>query len=137
MREKLRHFVDVVLHDPAVSTVVGFTGGGKRNGANMFISLKPRAQRQVTADAVIARLRGKLGHEPGANLYLQPWQDLRVGGRSSGAQYPDTLQADTITDLPAWEPRVPAMMGALPDRRDAKAGPPDKRLQSRPLSDHG
>src|SRR2546430_9470139 len=109
MREKLRYFVDVVLHDPAVSTVVGFTGGGKRNGANMFISLKPRAQRQMTADAVIARLRGKLGHEPGANLYLQPWQDIRVGCRSSRAQYQYTLQADTITDPRAWEPRVRVM----------------------------
>jgi multidrug efflux pump len=113
MRGKLQHFVDVVLHDPAVSTVVGFTGGGQRNGGNMFISLKPRAQRQMSADAVIARLRGKLGKEPGANLFLQPVQDIRVGGRSAGAQYQYTLQADTITDLRAWEPQVRRMMNSL------------------------
>jgi len=136
MREKLRYFVDVVLHDPAVSTVVGFTGGGKRNGANMFISLKPRAQRQVTADAVIARLRGKLGHEPGANLYLQPWQDIRVGGRSSGAQYQYTLQADTITDLRAWEPRVRLMMSALPELADVNTDAQDKGLQTSLVIDH-
>ena len=136
MREKLRYFVDVVLHDPAVSTVVGFTGGGKRNGANMFISLKPRAQRQMTADAVIARLRGKLGHEPGANLYLQPWQDIRVGGRSSGAQYQYTLQADTITDLRAWETRVRLMMSALPELADVNTDAQDKGLQTSLVIDH-
>ena len=136
MREKLRYFVDVVLHDPAVSTVVGFTGGGKRNGANMFISLKPRAQRQMTADAVIARLRGKLGHEPGANLYLQPWQDIRVGGRSSGAQYQYTLQADTISDLRAWEPRVRLMMSALPELADVNTDAQDKGLQTSLVIDH-
>jgi len=130
MREKLHHFVDVVLHDPAVSTVVGFTGGGQRNSGNMFISLKPRAQRQMSADAVIARLRGKLGHEPGANLYVQPVQDIRVGGRSAGAQYQYTLQADTITDLRAWEPRVRRMMNALPLLADVNTDAQDKGLQT-------
>ena len=130
MREKLHHFVDVVLHDPAVSTVVGFTGGGQRNSGNMFISLKPRAQRQMSADAVIARLRGKLGHEPGANLYVQPVQDIRVGGRSAGAQYQYTLQADTITDLRAWEPRVRRMMNSLPLLADVNTDAQDKGLQT-------
>jgi len=130
MREKLHHFVDVVLHDPAVSTVVGFTGGGQRNSGNMFISLKPRAQRQLSADAVIARLRGKLGHEPGANLFVQPVQDIRVGGRSAGAQYQYTLQADTITDLRAWEPRVRRMMNSLPLLADVNTDAQDKGLQT-------
>ena len=136
MREKLRHFVDVVLHDPAVSTVVGFTGGGQRNGGNMFISLKPRAQRQMSADAVIARLRGKLGQEPGANLYLQPVQDIRVGGRSAGAQYQFTLQADTITDLRAWESRVRRMMSSLPELADVNTDAQDKGLQTSLVIDH-
>jgi multidrug efflux pump len=136
MREKLRYFVDVVLHDPAVNTVVGFTGGGQRNSANMFISLKPRAQRPITADAVIARLRGKLGHEPGANLYLQPVQDIRVGGRSAGAQYQYTLQADTITDLRAWEPRVRRMMSSLPELADVNTDAQDKGLQTSLVIDH-
>ena len=136
MREKLHHFVDVVLHDPAVSTVVGFTGGGQRNSGNMFISLKPRAQRQMSADAVIARLRGKLGHEPGANLYVQPVQDIRVGGRSAGAQYQYTLQADTITDLRAWEPRVRRMMNSLPLLADVNTDAQDKGLQTSLVIDH-
>jgi len=136
MRGKLQHFVDVVLHDPAVNTVVGFTGGGARNSGNMFISLKPRAQRQITADAVIARLRGKLGHEPGANLFLQPVQDIRVGGRPAGAQYQYTLQADTIADLRAWEPRVRRMMSSLPELADVNTDAQDKGLQTSLVIDH-
>ncbi|HEY0766802.1 MAG TPA: multidrug efflux RND transporter permease subunit [Steroidobacteraceae bacterium] len=136
MRGKLQHFVNVVLHDPAVSTVVGFTGGGQRNSANMFISLKPRAQRQMSADAVIAGLRGKLAHEPGANLFLQPVQDIRVGGRSAGAQYQYTLQADTITDLRAWEPRVRRMMNTLPQLADVNTDAQDKGLQTSLVIDH-
>ncbi|TLY97828.1 MAG: multidrug transporter subunit MdtC, partial [Gammaproteobacteria bacterium] len=136
MREKLRYFVDVVLHDPAVATVVGFTGGGKRNGANMFISLKPRAERGISADQVIARLRGKLGHEPGANLYLQPVQDIRVGGRSAAAQYQYTLQADTTADLRAWEPRVRRMMSELPQLADVNTDAQDKGLQTSLVIDH-
>jgi multidrug efflux pump len=136
MRGKLQHFVDVVRHDPAVNTVVGFTGGGQRNGGNMFISLKPRAQRAMTADAVIARLRGKLGREPGANLFLQPVQDIRVGGRSAGAQYQYTLQADTISDLRAWEPRVRRMMNSLPQLADVNTDAQDKGLQTSLVIDH-
>ena len=136
MREKLRYFVDVVLHDPAVATVVGFTGGGRRNSANMFISLKPRAERGLSADQVIARLRGKLGHEPGANLYLQPVQDIRVGGRSAGAQYQYTLQADTTADLRAWEPRVRRMMSELPQLADVNTDAQDKGLQTSLVIDH-
>src|SRR5205814_9726071 len=115
---------------------VGFTRGRKSSRADMVISRKRRAQRQVTADAVIARLRGKLGHEPGANLYLQPWQDIRVGGRSAGAQYQYTLQADAITDLRAWEPRVRLMMSALPELADVNTDAQDKGLQTSLVIDH-
>ncbi len=136
MREKLHYFVDVVLHDPAIATVVGFTGGGQRNGANMFISLKPRAERRISGDEVIARLRGKLGSEPGASLFLQPVQDIRTGGRAAGAQYQYTLQADTITDLRAWEPRVRRMMTALPELADVNTDAQDKGVQTSLVIDH-
>ncbi len=136
MREKMRYFVDVVKHDAAVQSVVGFTGGGQRNGAFMFISLKPRAVRKTSADAVIARLRGKLGREPGANLYLQPSQDIRMGGRGGGAQYQYTLQADTITDLRAWEPRVRRMMSSLPELADVNTDAQDKGLETNLVIDH-
>src|SRR5438046_1158002 len=136
MREKLRHFVDVVLHDPAVNTVVGFTGGGQRNSGNIFISLKPRAPRHVRADVVTGRLRGRLGKEPGTDLFLQPVQDIRVGRRSAGAQYQYTLQADTITDLRAWESRVRRMMSSLPELADVNTDAQDKGLQTSLVIDH-
>jgi multidrug efflux pump len=136
MREKLGYFVGVVKSDPAVNSVVGFTGGGQRNGGNMFISLKPLATRKVSADLVIARLRGKLSNEPGANLFMQPVQDIRVGGRSANAQYQYTLQADTITDLRASQPRVRQMMSGLPQLTDVNTDAQDKGLQTTLVIDH-
>jgi multidrug efflux pump len=136
MREKLAYFVNVVKHDPAVDTVVGFTGGGQRNSGNMFISLKPLSERKLSADGVIARLRKKLSHEPGANLFLQPVQDIRVGGRSSGAQYQYTIQADTIDDLRTWEPRIRNMMNGLPELADVNTDAQDKGLQTSLVIDH-
>ncbi|MBS0366419.1 MAG: multidrug efflux RND transporter permease subunit [Proteobacteria bacterium] len=130
MRSKIRYFSEVVRHDPAVRTVVAFTGGGQRNSGFMFISLKPLEERRAPADAVIARLRRKLGHEPGASLFLQPSQDIRVGGRGGGAQYQYTLQADTIADLRYWEPRVRRMMSGLPQVADVNSDAQDRGLQT-------
>jgi multidrug efflux pump len=136
MREKLAYFVNVVKRDPAVDTVVGFTGGGQRNSGNMFISLKPLAQRKTSADGVIARLRGTLSHEPGANLFLQSVQDIRVGGRGGGAQYQYTMQADSTADLRAWEPRVRNMMNGIPILADVNTDAQDKGLQTSLTIDH-
>ena len=83
MRLKLADFVEIIQADPAIDAVTGFTGGGQRNGGFMFISLKPLAERKISADQVVARLRGKLSQVPGANLFLVPVQDIRVGGRQS------------------------------------------------------
>ncbi|MGH8137361.1 MAG: multidrug efflux RND transporter permease subunit [Steroidobacteraceae bacterium] len=130
MQAKLRDFVAIVKHDPAVDGVVGFTGGGQRNSGNMFISLEPRTQRKLSADQVIARLRGKLSHEAGANLFLQPVQDIRVGGRSGGAQYQYTLQADTTDELRAWEPKVRAALSSVRDLADVNTDAQDKGLQT-------
>ncbi len=81
-------FVDIVRADPAVENVVGFTGGGQRNTGWMFVALKPLAERKESADQIIARLRAKLAKEPGANLFLNPVQDIRVGGRQANAHVP-------------------------------------------------
>jgi multidrug efflux pump subunit AcrB len=72
----------------------------------MFVALKPLAERQISADQVLARLRGTLTRVPGARLFMQVSQDLRMGGRQSGAQYQFTLQGDNIKELNAWAPRV-------------------------------
>src|SRR2546427_454391 len=130
MRQKLDDFAALVKSDPAVENVVGFTGGGQRNSGFMFITLKPVRERKVSADQVIARLRPKLVQEPGANLFLVPVQDIRMGGRQANAQYQFTLQADELADLRLWEPRVRQALGQLPEIADVNTDQQDKGLQT-------
>ena len=126
MQQKLNDFMTIVRQDPAVENVIGFTGGGQRNNGQMFISLKPLDQRKMSADMVIARLRGKLAREPGASLYLQPVQDIRMGGRQSNAQYQYTLQADELQELRDWEPRIRQALMQLPQLADVNTDSQDK-----------
>jgi multidrug efflux pump len=130
MQKKLNDFIEIVRQDPAVENVIGFTGGGQRNSGQMFISLKPLSQRRMSADMVIARLRGKLAREPGASLYLQPVQDIRMGGRSANAQYQYTLQADELAELRAWEPRIRQALTQLPQLADVNTDSQDKGVQT-------
>jgi multidrug efflux pump len=130
MRQKLASFVEIVRADPAVESVVAYTGGGQRNSGSMFVGLKPRAERDMSAEQVMARLRGKLAHEPGANLYLVPVQDIRIGGRQADAQYQYTLQADDLAELRAWEPRIRAAMSELPELVDVNTDQQDKGQQT-------
>ena len=130
MQQRLQHFMAVVNTDPAVDHVAGFTGGGQRNTAYMFIALKPLAQRDATADQVVARLREKLAHEPGARLFMSPQQDIRVGARGSNAAYEYTLQADSNEELRTWEPRIRAVLGNLPEITDVSSDQQDNGLQT-------
>src|SRR5256885_3772806 len=118
MRPKLAGFVDIVRADPAVENVVAFTGGQQRNTGMMFVQLKPLSERKESADRIIARLRGKLSNEPGANLFLNPVQDIRVGGRQANTTYQYTLQADDLEQLRAWEPKIRTVMSQLPELVD-------------------
>ena len=106
MRRKFRQFIEIVRSDPAIASVAGFTGGFQTNSGFMFATLKPLGERDVSADQVIARLRPKLAQVPGAMLFLQSVQDIRVGGRQSNALYQFTLQADSLPDLYAWGPKL-------------------------------
>ena len=106
MRRKFRQFVAIVREDPAIENVVGFTGGFQTNSGFLFATLKPLADRNVSADQVIQRLRGKLAQVAGANLFMQAVQDIRVGGRQSNSQYQFTLQADALPDLYSWGPKI-------------------------------
>ncbi|WP_046166604.1 multidrug efflux RND transporter permease subunit [Chromobacterium vaccinii] len=130
MQVKLQRFINVVGADPAVDKVVGFTGGGQRNGANMFVSLKPLSERKENADQVIARLRKKLAAEPGAQLFLQSVQDIRIGGRSSNAQYQYTLQGDDLNELREWTPKVQQAMSKIPFLADLNNDQEVKGLQT-------
>jgi multidrug efflux pump len=129
MRQKLATFIDIVKSDPAVVTVSGFTGGGSRNSGVMFVTLKPQAERDP-APQVIARLRARLSHEPGANLFLQAVQDIRIGGRQANAQYQYTLQADDLAELRLWEPRVRRALADLPELADVNTDQQDRGLQT-------
>jgi multidrug efflux pump len=110
MQQKLAQFVNIIKKDPAVETVVGFTGGGQTNSGFMFVSLLPLNERKISADGVIARLRREMAVVPGATLFLQAVQDIRVGGRASNAQYQYTLQGPTLEELNEWSPKIDAAL---------------------------
>jgi len=130
MEKKLQQFIMLLRRDPAVETVTGYTGGAQRNTASLYLVLKPLSQRQESADQVIARLRRQLGHEPGASLYLQSVQDIRVGGRQSNAQYQYTLRSDNLPLLRQWEPRMRQALSRLPMLADVNSDQQDRGLQS-------
>jgi multidrug efflux pump len=108
MQGKLRQLVNIIKSDPAVDTVVGFTGGSRAGGGFMFMNLKPVSQRAKgeTGQAVIARLRPRLARVTGVQLFLNPVQDLRMGGRQSNSTYQYTLKSDNRADLKTWATKL-------------------------------
>ena len=114
MKDKLERASAIVQADPAVESIVGFTGGRGTNSANVFVGLKPLGQRD-SIEKVMARLRPKLAQVAGARLFLFPRQDLKMGGRQSFAQYQYTLQGDTAAELYAASPKL---LQALQKRTD-------------------
>jgi multidrug efflux pump len=110
MQEKLRQLVNIIRADPAVDTVVGFTGGGRAGGGFLFVNLKRAADRTEKGQAVIARLRPQLAQVTGVSLFLNPVQDLRMGGRQSNSTYQYTLKSDNIDDLRNWATRLAEAM---------------------------
>jgi len=131
MQRLMGQFVDGVRQDPAVQDVVAFVGGGLTNRGFMFVTLKPiGSQRRETADQVVNRLRGKLAHIPGATLYLVPFQDVRVGGRSSNAQFQYTLRGDNLKDLTTFAPRLLQKVRTLPGLADVNSDQQDAGLEA-------
>jgi len=136
MQAKLGEFVKTMVQDPAVDSANGFLGGTVNTG-RMFVSLKDRSERNVTADQVIARLRGKLARVPGATLYLQSVQDIRIGGRPSATQYQYTLQGDNSDELFEWAPRVLGQLRKLKELADVNSDQQNKGLQAALTIDRG
>ena len=131
MDKILRQMIQIIVADPAVDTVSGATGGnGSINQARMFIMLKPPAQRNITADLVIARLRPKLARVPGAALYMQASQDIRVGGRFGAAQYQFTMQGDNLRDLQDYGPRMLQELRTIPLIVDVNTDQQNSGLQA-------
>jgi len=118
LQTKLKQLVDIIRADPAVDTVVGFTGGSRAGGGFMFINLKPVGQRDVAGQAVITRLRPQLAQVTGVSLFLNPVQDLRGGGRQSNSTYQYTLKSDNAADLRVWATRLAEQMKLQGDLTD-------------------
>ena len=137
MGPKLRQLMKIIGDDPAVDSVVGFTGGRQTNTGSVYVALKPLSQRAETADEVIARLRPKLNAVPGGRLYLQAVQDIRVGGRQSNAQYQFTLLGDSTTELYQWAPRLTQALQNVPELEDVNSDQQQGGLEANVDIDRG
>lgn len=143
MKPKVAELASIVQQDPGVENVMSFVGGGGPGGGgsnqgNMFVSLKPdeeRLKRGDTADAIIGRLRSKVSGVPGAMLYLQSFQELRIGGRSSATQYQYTLTSDSLKDLNEWAPKLMTAMQKLPELKDVATDQQDQGLRAQLVID--
>ncbi len=132
MNDSIQRIANVVRKDPATQNVIAFTGGnGATNTANMYVTLKQLNERKISASDVINRLRPKMSRLPVASAFLQPAQDLRIGGRSSNALYQYTIQADNLTDLTTWGPRLLAEMMRLPGFQDVSSDQQNGGLDER------
>jgi multidrug efflux pump len=130
MQEKLRQLVNIIRSDPGVDTVVGFTGGSRAGGGFMFVNLKPASQRKDRGQAVIARLRPQLARVTGVSLFLNPVQDLRMGGRQSNSTYQYTLKSDNIADLRMWATRLAEAMKRQPALVDVDTDQQENGVES-------
>src|SRR6476660_8930388 len=136
MQQKLTQFISIIRNDPAMDTVVGFTGGGsgggsgQTNSGNVFISLRPPSERKLSADQVIDRLRPQLAVVSGATLFLQAAQDIRVGGRQGNAEYQYTLQGATLAELNEWGPKITTALQSEPQLADVNSDQQNKGLES-------
>ena len=131
----LVRMIDIVKADPGVANAVGSTGGA--NSARMFIALKDLNERKVDAQAIITRLRPQLAKVPGASLYLQAAQDVRMGGRQSGAEYQFTLQGDNLADLVRYSPRMLEKLKTIPVISDVNSDLQNHGLQAMVSYDRG
>ncbi len=130
MNKTLLQMVNIIQADPAVDNVNGYVGGGTMNTGRMFLSLKPLEVRKVNADMVIARLRPKLSRIPGASLYMQSSQDVRVGGHQSNAQYQYTMVSDNLRDLTRYGPQMLNELRAIPIIADVNSDQQNRGLQA-------
>jgi multidrug efflux pump len=128
LEKLMTQYVAIVQADPDIESVTAFIGGG--NTGRMFASLKPNDQRKATADQIIGRLRGKTAHIAGGTLFMQPVQDLRLGGRASSSQYQYTLQGNDSRELFEWAPKVLQKLRTLPQLADVNSDLQNKGLEA-------
>jgi multidrug efflux pump len=131
MNQLTQQFVNFVKADPAVANVVAFTGGqGSTNSGFLFIGLKPLSERKISAADVVNRLRPKMTSVPGATVFMQPGQDLRIGGRMSSAGYQYTIQSENIQDLVKWGPELLKNIRKIPGLTDVNTDQQNSGLEA-------
>ena len=120
MKRHQEELGQIVQADPAVASIAMFIGGGGSalNTGRMFITLKPRNERDASAQQIIGRLRPKLEKVQGARLFMQAAQDVRLGGRPTRTQFEYTLQDANLGELNEWAPKILDKMKTLPELRD-------------------
>lgn len=127
MQPKMETFRLSILADPAVESVAGFIGGsGGTNNAFMIVRLKPIAERKLSAEKVVERLRKNMPHVPGGRLFLAPDQDLQLGGgrEQTSSQYQYIVQSADLGSLRLWYPKIVAALKSVPELTaiDAREG---------------
>ncbi len=139
LEPKVVQVANIVGQDPGIQNVMAFAGGqGSVNSGFMFMSLKPDAEREKrgdTAEAIIGRLRQRTGNIPGLQLYLQSFQELRIGGRNTPTQYVYSLTSDSLSDLDEWGPKLMQAMEKLPDLKDVATDQQDSGLRAQVVID--
>ena len=133
MVEKQNQVTEIVKRDPAVASItsaIGSGGGGSGNQGRMFITLKPRNQRQDTATQVVARLRAKTPHIPGIGCFFQASQDIRVGGRATKGQYIYSLVSTDQNELNTWVPKLMSELQKDKKLKDLTTDQQQRGLQS-------
>ncbi len=139
LKQKVLKLANIVGQDPAVEDVTAFAGGrGNVNSGFMFVSLKPDAERLKTgstAQVIVDRLRPKVSNIPGAMLYLQAFQDIHIGGRSSATEYQYTLTCDSLKELNEWGPKLMAAMEKLPQIKDVATDQQQQGLRAQLVID--
>ena len=122
MRERQARILDVVLKDPGIDGVISVVGAGTLNATVnnglVLINLKPRDRRDASASEIIDRLRPKLAPIEGIALFMQPSQDINVGGRLARTQFQYTLQDADLDELNHWSPILQRALQASPLLRD-------------------
>ncbi len=138
MQKVTKRFDEIATNDPAVAGAIAFTGGnGAANSGFLYMALKPLSQRKISALQVVNRLRPQFAVVPGATVFVQPGQDLRVGGRQSNAQYQYTIQSDDLNDLTKWGPILLQKMKKLPGFTDVNSDQQNNGLQASLVYDRG
>jgi multidrug efflux pump len=136
MEQLTSRFANIIKSDPAVARAAVFTGGnGSVNTGQVIVALKPFKERKLTSSQVIDRMRPQLNSVPGARVVLQANQNLRIGAKSSNAQYQYTLQSDSVDDLVQWGPIVFDQMRKLHELTDVDTDQQNSGLQARLVYD--